>query len=86
MNNKLKSWVGWFVIVICVGLNLLGRTIASGYEIPFWFDSIGTILAAVVLGPIAGAVCGLLLNAIISFADPVSLPYMAVSIAIGVSV
>ena len=84
--NKVKPGVSIFVIIICVALNLLGRTIASGYEIPFWFDSIGTILAAVVLGPVAGAICGVLLNAIISFIDPVSLPYMAVSVAIGVSV
>ena len=84
--SKRKLLISLFVIIICVLLNLLGRNIASMFSLPFWLDSVGTIAAAVTLGPIAGAFCGLLLNAIISLQTPESLPYMLVSIAIGLSV
>ena len=84
--TKLKSWVSWFVIILCVLLNLVGRSIAYGLSLPFWLDSVGTIIAAVTIGPIGGVICGFLLNVIISVRDPATLPYMIVSIAIGFSV
>ena len=84
--DKRKLLASIHVIIICVLLNLAGRNIATSLSLPFWLDSIGTIAAAVTLGPIAGALCGLLLNVIISALAPESLPYMVVSIAIGLSV
>ena len=84
--DKRKLLASIHVIIICVLLNLAGRSIATSLSLPFWLDSIGTIAAAVTLGPIAGALCGLLLNVIISALTPESLPYMVVSIAIGLSV
>ncbi|WP_024866289.1 diguanylate cyclase domain-containing protein [Butyrivibrio sp. FCS014] len=56
------------------------------YEAPVWFDAVGTIMVAIKLGPVAGALCGILFNLVISFGDPVALPYMLVSAGIGVAV
>lgn len=50
--------------LICVGfvLNLMGRGITTHYGAPFFLDTIGTFLVAILLGPLAGAVTGILLN------------------------
>ena len=58
----------------------------SGYEVPVWFDALGTVMAAIELGPVAGALCGVIFNAITSAGDPLALPYMLVSAGVGVTV
>ncbi len=82
--DKLKSWTNWFVILICVLLNLLGRSVAYHLQLPIWLDSVGTIVAAICHGPLVGVICGILLNVITSLYDGVALPYMLVSAAIGI--
>ena len=82
----LKSWRNWIFILLCVGIDYGGRSLASMYEVPVWFDAIGTIMTAIKLGPIAGAICGILFNLIISIGDHVALPYMLVSAGIGAAV
>ncbi len=84
--KALRSWKLWICILICVGANLLGRSLAVSLELPFWLDSFGTIFTAIEFGPVAGAICGLLTNLITSSGDPDSLPYVLVSIGIGASV
>ena len=84
--KALLSWKNWIVIAICVGVNLLGRKIVSNYDLPLWLDSAGTIFAAIEMGPVAGALCGVLLNILTSPGDLQELPYMLVSALIGISV
>ena len=84
--KALLSWKNWIVIAICVGVNLLGRKIVSNYDLPLWLDSAGTIFAAIEMGPVAGALCGVLLNLLTSPGDLQELPYMLVSALIGISV
>ena len=57
--EKMKHWQSYVLIVVCVAINILGRNLASKVEIPFWFDAIGTLIAAIQLGPIGGAIWGL---------------------------
>ena len=46
------------VVLGCVIVNFLGRSIAVGLQLPLWLDSIGTVFSAYVLGPFSGAIVG----------------------------
>ena len=47
------------VMALCIGLNFLGSTIALWLRLPIYLDSIGTIFAGALLGPIPGVLTGL---------------------------
>ena len=55
------------LITVGIVLNLMGRSITSFYEVPFFMDSYGTFLVAILLGPLGGAVTGLLSNVLLGF-------------------
>jgi energy-coupling factor transport system substrate-specific component len=84
--RRLKSWKSWIILLLCLCINVAGRSLASALNLPLWLDAIGTIVAAVELGPVAGAICGILLNLVTSSGDPLAFPYMAVSAGVGISV
>lgn len=83
--DKLKSWKNWILILVCMCINLAGRSLALRLDLPIWFDAVGTIIAAIELGPLPGAVCGVLLNVITSSGEKAALPYLVVSALIGIS-
>lgn len=59
------------LIPIAIALNIiLGQTVAAAIKLPVYLDSIGTILVAVVAGPIPGALTGLLSNLLWTFVLP----------------
>ena len=80
-----------FVLMpVAIALNaVLGATLATALKLPIYFDSIGTILVAVLCGPVAGAVTGGLANVLRSyvipppFGDPAAAAFAIVSVAIG---
>ncbi len=74
------------LILLGIGVNLLGRELALRLYLPFWLDSVGTFLSAVLLGPVAGAISGGLMNLIAALFDPAELWYSVVSIAGGFAV
>lgn len=53
------------IVALALALNYVGGTIALFLRLPIYLDTIGTIFVAVLLGPIYGAIAGLL-NAILS--------------------
>ena len=82
--NILKVSKGIVKILVCVGINLLGRYLAMIMNLPFWLDSIGTMIIAIWMGPVAGAVCGSLSNISLQIIESNALPYLPVSVAVGV--
>ena len=85
MKNKTYS------IVFCaigVALNIVLCFISSLLKIPFvFFDVIGTVLSAAVLGPLYGAITGFVTNLITSMINnPAELPYALVNMIIGIVV
>ncbi|AEM21342.1 hypothetical protein Bint_0713 [Brachyspira intermedia PWS/A] len=65
MNNDLKYNI--LIVFISIVINFALTFIVLLLKIPFLFlDSVGTILSAVILGPIYGAIVGILTNLIIS--------------------
>ena len=72
------------LIPAAVGINYIGKMFAQLLKLPLWLDSIGTILASFLAGPIIGALAGLINNVIYGLTmDPVSFIYGLTSIAIG---
>lgn len=75
------------LIPAAVGINYIGKLFAAALKLPLWLDSIGTVLAAMVAGPIAGAACGAINNIIYGLTmDPISFIYALTNVAIGLTV
>ena len=75
------------LIPAAVGINYLGKLFAGLLKLPLWLDSIGTCLAAVLGGPIVGAICGAVNNIIYGLTmDPISTVYALTSAFIGIAV
>lgn len=89
MSNKSMwsfkfSTVSLVMIPAAVGINYVGKLFASALRLPLWLDSIGTVLASMLGGPVLGALSGAINNIIFGLtADPMSFVYAGTSIAIG---
>ncbi len=88
-NNSMwslkLSTAALVLIPAAVGINYIGKLFAGALKLPLWLDSIGTILAACMAGPIVGALCGAINNIIYGFTlDPVSFIYAVSQIGIGI--
>ena len=84
-NLKNSPIVIMFIVFCCVLINFVGKHSAVNNELPLWLDSLGTVFAAYVLGPISGAIVGCSTNIIYFFWDPNSLAYALTSIFIGIT-
>ncbi|MDY5128958.1 ECF transporter S component [Actinotignum urinale] len=88
-RNKLKwrfnfSTKTLIIIPIAVGINVIGGALASTLKLPVFLDMIGTILVACLAGPWIAALTGFITNIFLALvANPVFLPYAAVSILCG---
>ncbi|SDX46137.1 ECF transporter S component [Eubacterium barkeri] len=71
---------------LMIGINILGGFLALMLKLPIYLDSMGTILSALILGPLGGGLVGILTALIngLTF-DPVSLYFLPVQLFIGVA-
>lgn len=67
-------------------LNMIGWKLNSLVELPFWLDTVGTMFAAIGLGPVWGSLVGFGSNLLLGVADSQMLAYALVNAAIGVVV
>ncbi|WP_231115265.1 CD3073 family putative ECF transporter S component [Neomoorella thermoacetica] len=75
------------IISTGIAINIIGSMVSSTVKLPIFLDSIGTMLAAVLLGPWPGALTGLLGNIIQGvLTDPASIPFGVVNAVIGLVV
>jgi energy-coupling factor transport system substrate-specific component len=75
------------LIPAAIGINYLGKLFAGLLKLPLWLDSIGTVLASMLAGPIIGAIAGVVNNIIYGItADPISFVYAITSAVIGLVV
>ena len=75
------------LIPVAIGINYVGKTIAALLKLPLWIDSLGTILASMLAGPIVGGLAGIINNIIYGFTQsPVSTVYAITSAFIGITV
>ncbi|HHZ7708895.1 ECF transporter S component [Escherichia coli] len=68
------------LIVISIAINMIGGQLASMVKLPIFLDSIGTLISAVLLGPIIGMLTGLLWGLL---TDPIAAAFAPVAMVIG---
>jgi energy-coupling factor transport system substrate-specific component len=73
-------------VPVGIGINIVGGLLASSLKLPVFLDTIGTILAAAILGPWWGALTGGLTNVIMSLQNPMDMWFAIVNIAVGLIV
>ncbi len=79
-----KGYLIALITVLAITINILGRVVASTFNLPVWFDSFGTIFIAYIYGPVCGGIVGLVNNIIYGiFVDQQSI-YCLVGIILGV--
>lgn len=71
------------LIPVAVAVNFVGGQLAINLKLPFYLDTIGTILIAMLCGPWVGAVAGLLTNLAIGITNPIFLAFAIVNVALG---
>jgi energy-coupling factor transport system substrate-specific component len=76
------STFGIAMIPLMIGINIVSSYLAA--STPVWADTLGSMLAGIIIGPINGLVVGLLTNVFkwVTF-DPFALPYAIVNAAVG---
>lgn len=77
------SLLALLLIPIAVAVNFVGGQLAVTLKLPFYLDTIGTILVAMLCGPWVGATAGLVTNLVLGITDPVYFPYAIVNVALG---
>ena len=86
MRKKLKNSSAFVIafLAICVALNYVGSNIALFLRLPIYLDTIGTMLAGLVLGPVFGMVAALI-SGLISWmtTDIFALYFSPVAILVG---
>ena len=88
MSDSSERIYGKYALLLffAVGVNLaLGALVESGPPIPLYLDSIGTILAGALLGPLAGAAVGAFTNLLwgMWLNNPAILPFAITSAFVG---
>jgi energy-coupling factor transport system substrate-specific component len=74
----------WVLIPVAIAINVVIGEIVALLKLPVYLDSIGTVLVAVVCGPWAGALTGVLSNVIWGLTiDPNAFPWFPVALFIG---
>ena len=85
MDNRLDN-AKWFVVAGCVVVNIALGQVVSVLNLPVFLDTIGTILAALLMGPWMGMITGLGANLVWGmFSGFPAEAFAPVSMAIGLS-
>jgi len=81
MQHKLFTKI----IFISLFLNLLGSSLATYFHWPIFLDAVGTMLAAVLIGPWVGGLLGLMTNLLQGLLhSSLSMPFGLVNLGVGV--
>jgi len=74
----------WALMPLAIAINLVASQIVSLLKLPIFLDSIGTVLVAVVCGPWAGLLTGVITNIVGGILlDPSFIPFAPVAAVIG---
>ncbi len=88
MNRIWKLIHFILLILICLGLNYAGEFLTKRFDLPFWLDSVGTVLCAGTAGPVCGAMVGVTMNLLfhIVYGEPWIYGLVSIEIAVVVGV
>ncbi|MDF0731394.1 hypothetical protein P0Y43_11740 [Pseudomonas entomophila] len=74
------------LMAVAVTINIVAALIAKWFRLPIYLDCIGTLLVAVLQGPLAGALTGVASNLLLGvMVNPMSAVFIPVSLVIGLS-
>jgi len=59
-ENSYKKTLYAYIFVISIAINIVGAEMVTLFKLPAYLDSVGTIFCAILLGPMAGVLVGLL--------------------------
>lgn len=71
------------IIILCILINIVGKYAAELFQLPLWLDVAGIGVAAYFTGPMGAFVTGVMNNISFVLVDLTSLPYMLISITVG---
>lgn len=75
------------LIPAAVGIDYVAKAFAEGLKLPVWLGSLGTFLASMLAGPVAGAISAFINHVIYGLTlSPVSTVYAITGIGIGIAV
>lgn len=84
MAHRQFSSQSLVLIVIAIAINMVGGQLISMLKLPIFLDSIGTLISAVLLGPVVGMLTGLLTNLLWGLlTDPIAAAFAPVAMIIG---
>lgn len=79
--------LAWVMIPVGVAINVIGGFLTGLLALPLFFDTIGTILLAIIAGPWVAVVAGVLTNIILGFVrSPTFVPFALVQVGIALVV
>ncbi|MGB4660283.1 MAG: CD3073 family putative ECF transporter S component [Mobilitalea sp.] len=68
---------------IAVAMNIVLGIMTSALKLPFYLDTLGTVLTAVLIGPLPGVIVGALTNIITGFLYSIQdIPFLLVNVAV----
>lgn len=82
----MNKYIALVFVPVGIGINIVGGLLATTFKLPIFLDTIGTILAAAILGPWWGALTGGLTNIIMAISSPMDMWFAIVNIAVGLIV
>ena len=74
------------LMIVMIGVNLGGHYLADALKLPVWLDTIGTMVVAILLGAMAGAIVGGLSVLIMGLIDGFSLIFVPIGLLVGILV
>lgn len=89
MNQK-RPWAfrlslpNILLLISALVMNVFGKWISDCFSLPFWLDTIGTIFAAGILGPLAGGLVGGISGCVNAVLASVTVVYAITGILVGI--
>ena len=84
MDVKWRVTKGLTIGIISIALNLLLGWLAHEFDFPVWIDSVGTMITAIVYGPVSGAFVGATSTVIASLYIGEPIWYIFTGICVGI--
>ena len=82
---KRRNVITMLICFAGIVVNLLLSTLCGKLELPLYLDTVGTIAAAIIGGPLPGVIVGFFTNFFKSFSDPASLYYGIINVIIALA-
>ena len=84
-STKKRNIITLLICIAGIGVNILLSKICGKFEFPLYLDTVGTIAAAIIGGPLPGVIVGFFTNFFKSFTDVSSMYYGVLNVLIALA-